>query len=175
MRRMIASLDKKRRYRHNYGETALLLRRSSMRFAVLLALVFTATAAAAPAPRVHAVSLPATGVVGSPLRVTVSIRPPARATVIATGPATVRAKLTPTKNGGVSSATLRFTRAGSWTVSAAIARRTVRLGSVRVDVARDPLLLDPFTIAVESQGTLLIGQLREGGLVRLTPRGRATP
>src|SRR5215208_6303316 len=140
-----------------------------MRLAVLLALVFTATAAAAPPPRVHVVRLPATGVVGSALRVTVSIKP--SATVVATGPATVRARLTPTKKASVYSATLRFTRAGSWTISAAMARRTVRLGSVRVDVARDPLLLDPFTIAVESQGTLLVGQLREGGLVRVTPRG----
>jgi hypothetical protein len=146
-----------------------------MRFAVLLALVFTTTAAAAPAPRVHAVSVPVTGVVGRALRVTVSIGPPSRAIIVATGPATVRAKLTPTKRRGVYSATLRFTRAGSWTVSAVIARRTVRLGSVHVDVAPDPLLLDPFTIAAEPQGTLLVGQLREGGLVRVTPRGRATP
>src|SRR4051812_1461943 len=108
MRQMVASLDKKRRYRHNYGEIALLLRRSSMRLAVLLTLVFAATAAAAPAPRVHAVSLPATGVVGTPLRVTVSIRPAARAIVVATGPATVRAKLTPTKKAGMYSARLRF-------------------------------------------------------------------
>jgi sugar lactone lactonase YvrE len=145
-----------------------------MRLAALLALVFTATASAAPAPRVHAVSLPSTGVVGSPLRVTVSIRPPMRATLVATGAATIRAKLAPTREAGVYTATLRFARAGAWTVSVTTGRRTFRLGRIAVDVARDPLLLDPFTIAAEAQGTLVVGQLRGGSLIRVTPRGRAT-
>jgi len=146
-----------------------------MRLVALLALVFTATAAAAtPAPRVRAVALPATGVVGAPLRISVLITPPTRATLVATGPATLRVPLARTKKRGVYTATLRPTRAGSWTLSAAVGRKTVRLGRVAVDVARDPLLLDPFTIAIEPQGTLLVGQLREGALVRLAPRSRAT-
>jgi sugar lactone lactonase YvrE len=145
-----------------------------MRLVALLALVFAAAAAAAPAPRIHAVSLPRTSVVGAALRVTVSIAPASRATLVATGPATLRVRLAPTKKKTVYAATLRFTRAGTWTVSAAVGSRTVRLGRVAVDVARDPLLLDPFTIAVEPQGTLLVGQLRNGGLLRLAPGGRGT-
>jgi len=146
-----------------------------MRLVAVLALVFTATAAsAAPVPRVRALALPSTALVGAPLRVSVSITPPTRASLVATGPATVRAQLARTKKRGVYSATLRLARAGSWAVSAAVGRRTVRLGRVAVDVARDPLLLDPFTIAADSQGALLVGQLTAGGLVRVTPRGRAT-
>ena len=144
-----------------------------MRLVALLALVFTAAAAAAPAPHVRAVSLPKSGIAGTPWRATVSINPPARASLVATGPATLRTRLTPTRKSGVYTATLRFSRAGSWSVAVSIGRRTVRLGRVSVDVARDPLLLDPFTIAAEPGGTLLVGQLRSGDLVRLTPGRRA--
>src|SRR5262245_45420242 len=145
-----------------------------MRLVALLALVFTATAAAASTPRVRAVSLPRTGVAGTAWRATVSITPPTRATLVATGPATLRTRLAPTRKSGVYTATLRFSRAGSWSVAVSIGKKTVRLGSVAVDVARDPLLLDPFTIAAEPGGTLLVGQLRQGSLVRLAPRGRAS-
>jgi sugar lactone lactonase YvrE len=145
-----------------------------MRLVALLAVVSATAAAAAPAPRVHTVSLPSTAVVGGAVRVTVSIRPPARATLVASGPATMRVQLAPTKEAGIYSATLRLSRAGSWTVSAVVGRRTVRLGNVRADVRADPLLLDPFTIAAEPQGTLLVGQLSKGDLVRVAPRGRAS-
>src|SRR6476659_1012709 len=145
-----------------------------MRLVALFALVFAAAAAAAPAPRVRAVPIPSTAVVGSTLRVTVSVRPAARATLVASGPASVRVRLAPTKKSGIYAATLRVPRAGSWTVSAVVGRRTVRLGSVRADVRVDPLLLDPCTIAAERQGTLLVGQLSKGDLVRVAPRGRAS-
>ena len=145
-----------------------------MRLVALLALVFATAAAAAPAPRVHAVSLPSTAVVGSALHVTVSIRPPARATLAATGPTSLRVRLASTKKSGIYAATLRLPRAGTWTVSAVVGGRTVRLGNVSADVRVDPLLLDPFTIAAEPQGTLLVGQLGKGDLVRVAPRGRAS-
>src|SRR5689334_14607662 len=145
-----------------------------MRVVALLALVVATAAAGAPAPRVHAVSLPSTAVVGGAVRVTVSIRPPTRATLVASGPASVSARLAPTNKANIYAATLRLSRAGSWTVSAEVGRRTVRLGKVRADVRPDPLLLDPFTIAAEPQGTLVVGQLSKGDLVRVAPRGRAS-
>jgi sugar lactone lactonase YvrE len=148
-----------------------------MRFAALLALaaaMLAAAASAAPPPKVRAVSLPASAIVGAPWRATVSVQPPSRATLVARGPATVRAPLAPTRKRGVYTATARFPVAGAWTVSVSVGRRTVRLGRVEVDVARDPLLLDPFTIAVERAGTLLVGQLRQGTLVRLSPGPPAT-
>jgi hypothetical protein len=145
-----------------------------MRLVALLALLVTATAAAAPAPHVRAVSLPRSGVVGAPWRSTVSISPAtARASLVATGPGTARARLTRTKKPGIYAATLRFSKAGDWRVAVALGRRTVPLGRVAVDVAQDPLLRDPFAIAAEPGGTLLVGQLRSGDLVRLAPRGRA--
>jgi hypothetical protein len=146
-----------------------------MRLVALIGLVVTATAAAAPAPHVRAVSLPRSSVVGATWRATVSISPATtRAKLVATGPASVRARLTRTKKPGMYVATLRFSRAGDWSVAVAIGRRNVRLGRVTVDAAHDPLLLDPFTIAAEAGGTLLVGQLRSGDLVRLAPRGRAS-
>jgi streptogramin lyase len=145
-----------------------------MRLVALVALVLTATASAASVPRVRVVSLPKSGVVAAQWRATVSIQPPARASLVATGPATLRTRLAPTRKPGVYTAALRFSRAGSWSVAVSIGRRTVNLGRLSVDVARDPLLLDPFTIAAEPGGTLVVGQLGSGDLLRLAPRKRAT-
>jgi hypothetical protein len=54
-----------------------------------------------------------------------------------------------------------------------LGRKTTRLGTVAVDVPRDPLIVDPITIAAEPSGSLLVGQLREGELLRIVD-GRAT-
>src|SRR4051812_17448375 len=73
---------------------------------------------------------------------------------------------------GVYRARLVFPRAGAWTVSALLRGRTTKLGTVAVDVPRDPLLVNPFAIAVDSSGALLVAQLDKGPLVRIVG-GRA--
>src|SRR5687767_13099778 len=139
---------------------------------VLLLLVATGASAAAP-PRVRPVTVPPSAVVNAPWRAVVSIRPAARATLEARGPTRVRAKLKRTGKTGRYTAALRFPQEGTWTIRALVGKRAVRIGRVQVDVARDPLLVDPFTITVEQSGALLVGNLREGTLVRLRPGGRA--
>jgi streptogramin lyase len=139
----------------------------------VICLLAAAGALAAP-PEVEPVSVPANAVVGSPWRAVVAIRPPARATLVARGPSTLRARLVPTKRRGVYAATLRFPTEGFWAVAAKVGRRTVQLRTVRSQIPRDPLLLDPFTLAVEPSGSLLVGQLRRGTLVRLSRGARAT-
>jgi hypothetical protein len=140
---------------------------------LVLAVVLATAASAASPPKVRRVSLPATAVVGSPWRAVVSLQPAARAMLVARGPATLRARLAPTAKRGLYAATLRFPREGSWAVSVTAGGRSTRLGNVRVDVRRDPLLRDPITLAVAGDGSLVVGQLREGPLVRLAG-GRAT-
>ena len=140
----------------------------------IVALLMTATVGAAAPPRVVAVSLPTTAVVGKPWRAVVAVQPPTAGTLVARGPETVRAPLVRTARKGRYTATLQLPQSGTWAVSAIVAGRSTRLGRVEVDVARESLLADPFSIAVEPTGTLLVGQLRDGGLVRLE-NGRATP
>jgi sugar lactone lactonase YvrE len=128
-----------------------------------------AAGAAAPAakpPVVRGVSIPRTAVTGSPWRASVSIKPRVRGTLEARGPATLRTALVPGRN-GVARATLRFPRGGSWALTVRISKRVTRLGSVSVDVPRSPLILDPLSITAEPSGSLLIGQLRQGALLRL--------
>jgi hypothetical protein len=148
-----------------------------MRFAFVLAFAITITttaAAGAAPPRVHPVSIPRTATVGTPWRAVVSMHPPGKATLVARGPeTTVRTQFMRTAKTGVFAATLRFPSTGRFALSTTIGTRSSSLGSVRVELRRDPLLLDPFTIAVEREGTLLVGQLRRGTLVRLSPGGRA--
>lgn len=106
-----------------------------------------------------------TAVVGEPWQVT--LRAPAAPTLVA---GALRAKAVGAH--GVYRARFTFPRAGTWKVSALLRGRTTRLGAVVVDVPRDPLLADPFAIAVEPSGSLLVGQLDHGPLVRIAG-GRA--
>jgi len=105
----------------------------------------------APAPRVHGVSIPRHAVRGVSWRATVALSRPAAATLRATGPTTLKVRLRPTQRHGRYRATLRFPFSGSWRISVKAGRRTTRLGSVSVDVPRDPLLKDPIAIAAEPQ------------------------
>lgn len=125
------------------------------------------TAAAAP---VRPLNVPRTAIVGAAWRVT--LRAPAAPTIVASGPAKLQVKAV-RRHKGVYRATLRFGVTGTWRIAAVLAGRTTRLGTVSVDVARDPLLANPFTIAVEPSGSLLVGQGDQGPLLRVTG-GHAT-
>jgi hypothetical protein len=87
---------------------------------LLSVLFLTLALGAAPAPKVRVVSLPAKAVVGAPWRVVVSLRPPARATLRATGPAKVSARLRPLKQRGRYAATLRFPVTGTFRIAARV-------------------------------------------------------
>ena len=138
--------------------------------AVAVLAVLLPTGAAAAPPPVRALSFPRTAVVGGAWQVT--LRAARAPTVFASGPAALRAKAVPARP-GVFRAALRFPRPGTWQIAAQLAGRTTRLGTVTVDVAPDPLLVNPFTIAVEPAGSLLVGQLDRGPLLRVTG-GRAS-
>jgi streptogramin lyase len=135
---------------------------------ILLSLSVLAGAAPAP-PVVRATSLPSTAIVGTPWQV--AVRAAKAPTIVASGPSTLRAKAA--GKAGVFRARLTFPRAGAWRISAVLGGKTTRLGTVAVDVPRDPLLTNPFTVAVEPLGSLLVGQLDGGPLVRFAG-GRAT-
>ena len=107
-----------------------------------------------------AFGFPHTAVVGQPWHLT--LRAPAAPTIVA-GSLRTRA----VGAHGVYRATLKFPAAGAWQVSEVLRGRTTRLGTVTVDVPRDPLLANPFTIAVEPSGSLLVGQLDGGPLLRV--------
>jgi len=138
-----------------------------------LSLLMLLVVGAAPAPRVHAVSVPRHAVKGVPWRAIVAVSRPATATLRATGPTTLTVRLRPTKRHGRYQATLRFPFAGSWRISVRAGKRTTRLGSVSVDVPRDPLVKDPITIAAEPQGSLVVGQLRAGPTILRIAHARA--
>jgi glucose/arabinose dehydrogenase len=146
--------------------------RAFVALCVVAAAAATVAGAATP-PRVAAVSLPANAVVNQPWRAVVAVRASVSGVLVARGPGTVRAPLVRMAGRGRYAATLRFPATGVWAISASVAGRSTRLGRVNVDVQREPLLADPFTIAVEPTGSLLVGQLREGALVRIA-NGRAT-
>jgi NHL repeat-containing protein len=133
--------------------------------AVLLLLVIAL--GAAPAPRVHVVSLPRHAVKQTPWQAVFSIRPPRQATLRATGPDTLSTRLRPMKQRGRYRATLKFPFAGEWRIAVTVGKRSTRLGSVSVDVPKDPLVRDPLSIAAEPEGSLVVGQLLEGALLRI--------
>lgn len=132
-----------------------------------LSLLFVVALGSAPAPSVHAVSVPRHAVKGVVWRAVVSVSPPARATLRVVGPKTIAVPLRATKRRGRYQATLRFPFAGSWRIAVSVGKRTTRLGSVAVDVQRDPLVKDPFTIAAEPSGSLVVGQLDDAPLLRI--------
>ena len=139
-------------------------------------LVVAAGSARVRGPSIRPVSVPRAAVVGVPWRATVRVKGAGRRpamSVSARGLGTVRGRVTTTRRRGVHRLSLTFPRAGAWVVSVRVRGRSTRLGAVAADVARDPLLANPFALAVEPSGSLLVGQLPEGGLVRLAPGSRA--
>jgi NHL repeat-containing protein len=131
-----------------------------------------AAAASAAGPPLRAVHLPRTALVGVKWKATISAPMAPSVTATLRGAAPVRARMTRIRR-GLYRATASFDRTGAWAVTARAGRRRVRLGVVAVDVRRDPLLLDPFAIAVEPGGALLVGQLHQGSIVRIAG-GRAS-
>lgn len=121
----------------------------------------------ASGPKIHVISLPGRAVKGAPWHAVISVSPPTRATLRATGPDTRSVRFVRTKTRGRYRATLRFPFAGTWQVSAQAGKATARLGSVFVDVPKDPLVVDPISIAAEPFGSLVVGQLREGPIIRI--------
>jgi len=140
---------------------------------VLVACVTTVSAGAASPPRVRPVEVPRQSEVGGQWRAVFSLSRPAAGTLEARGPSTLRTRLVRVRKTTRYAATLRFPSAGTWRLSASVAGRRTPLGSVAVDIARDPLLTDPFALAVEPSGALIVAQLRQGGLLRIT-NGRVT-
>jgi sugar lactone lactonase YvrE len=140
----------------------------------LVALPAASGAARATQPKVRALSFPRAAVARAPWTATVSIVPGAKATVVATTPGgDVQVRLRPTRKRNVYTATLRFPVPARWTVAVRVGARTVRLGTVAVDTPRDPLIEEPFTIAGEAEGSLLVGQ-RSGAAVLRIAHGRAS-
>jgi hypothetical protein len=121
----------------------------------------------ASAPKIHVISLPGRAIKGSPWRAVISVSPPTRATQRATGPGTRSVRFVPMQKRGRYRATLRFPFAGTWQISAQAGRTAAHLGFVFVDVAKDPLVVDPIAIAAEPLGSLVVGQLRQGPIIRI--------
>jgi sugar lactone lactonase YvrE len=132
-----------------------------------LSLLSVLALGAAPAPRVHVVSMPRHVVKDTPWQAVVSIQPPRPAMLRASGLRALSARLKPMKQRGRYRATLKFPFAGEWRIAVTAGKRTTRLGSVSVDVPKDPLIRDPLSIAAEPEGSLVVGQLREGALLRI--------
>jgi hypothetical protein len=121
----------------------------------------------AAVPKIHVISLPARAVKGTPWNAVVSVSPPTRVTLRATGAETRSVRFVPLHKRGRYRATLRFPFAGTWQISAQAGKVTTRLGSVFVDVPKDPLVVDPISIAAEPFGSLIVGQLQKGPIIRV--------
>jgi sugar lactone lactonase YvrE len=147
---------------------------------VATAAVTLASAARSPSPTVRRVSWSSAAIVGAQWRATIAVRRGGkpysgrRPSLAARGPEWVRGRVLATRRPGVFRLTLTLQRAGTWVVSATIGGRPTRLGTVAADIARDPLLTSPFAIDVEPSGTLPVGQLPQGGVVRVVRGQRAT-
>ena len=145
-----------------------------MRLAALVVpLVVPVVLAATPPPKVRALSFPRTAVMDAPWKAVVSVQPPARGTMEARSASVLHARLVATRTPGRYTATLRFPGTGAWAISVKVGSRATRLGSVAVDVARSPIVVNPFTIAAEQSGALIVGQQPSGVLLRLES-GRPT-
>ena len=126
-----------------------------------------AHAAATKPPSIRPVSVPSSAVVGKPWHVAVAISPRTRGTLEARGARVLQIPLRPRRS-GLARATLRFPTVGTWAVSVRAGLRTRRLGTVAVDVRRSSLIVDPIALAAEPSGSLLVGQLRTGALLRVS-------
>jgi hypothetical protein len=139
--------------------------------AAVLLVTSACTASGADAGRIRAISIPRTAIVGAPWQAVLAVRGGAKPKVVATGPARLIARVARTA-GGRFRASVTFPRPGRWTVSAYSGRSSARLGAVVVDIRPTPLLADLFALAAEPSGTLLVGQVHGGGIVRATVAGR---
>ena len=144
---------------------------------MIAAVVAAALALAAPPVTVRPTAFPAGAEAGKPWSTSFRV---ARGGKPFTGPVTVTARgaqaLTAraVRTGrGRYRATFTFRREGRWNVSARVGTRNYPLGLVISDVAPDPLFHDPLAVAADDDGSLLVGQLREGALLRLRG-GRAS-
>ena len=91
-------------------------------------------------------------------------------TITATGPGRLQAKGARLSKGRYR-VSLTFPRAGRWTLKARAGSSSASLGVVDVDIRPTPLLADLFALAAEPSGTLLVGQVHGGGIVRATVGG----
>lgn len=133
----------------------------------MIGATFLAALALVAPPKVAA-TFPTSITVGASWRASVSVSPPARGTLVARGPGILRAPLAPAKRRGRYTATLRFPAAGTWAISVTVGARVTQLGRVTADIAADPRLLDPFSLAAEPSGSIVVGQLRDGPTLRLS-------
>jgi hypothetical protein len=125
-------------------------------------------ASSANSEAIRPVRMPRTALVGVAWHAVVGAA--AAPTLTATGPGRLQSRGKLTGNGRYR-LTLTFPRAGRWTLTARAGRSSARLGAVTVDIPPTPLLGDLFALAVEPSGTLLIGQVHGGGIVRATVAG----
>jgi hypothetical protein len=138
---------------------------------VIVCVGCAASSTGASSEAIHPVRVPRAAVVGVTWRAVIGavIAP----TITATGPGRLQARGTRASPGRYR-VSLRFPRAGRWALTARAGRSSARLGAVSVDIRPTPLLADLFALAAEPSGTLLVGQVHGGGIVRATLDGSTT-